>query len=136
MTVREEFYVTTHVGGGHRLLMWGNACVSDDGEGTLARCASWAISLGNLQGKTVAWIGGGFCIGPRLFAIADCKQTVYEIEPALREFCPEGVEFVAGDYRDTLTGLFDVIVYDLGGEVPRETLSRHINPGGKILPLV
>lgn len=26
------------------------------------------------------------------------------------------------------------MAYDLGGDVPRETLSRHINPGGKILP--
>jgi protein-L-isoaspartate O-methyltransferase len=31
-------------------------------------------------------------------------------------------------------GTYDIIIYDLGGEVPRETLAKHLNPGGKILP--
>lgn len=94
----------------------------------------FVLEAGPLAGKSVAWIGGGFCVGPRVFAIADCKQTVYEIEPALAEFCPEGVEFVPGDYRDTMRGTYDVIVYDLGGDVPREFLSKHLNDGGVILP--
>jgi hypothetical protein len=44
------------------------------------------------------------------------------------------VSFVPGDWRDMIDGLFDVIVYDLGGDVPRETLSQHLNRGGIILP--
>ena len=91
-----------------------------------------ALAVAPIAGKSIAWIGGGFCIGPRLFVGA--KSTVYEIEPDLREFCPEGVEFIPGDDRDTLTGTYDVIVYDLGGDVPRETLLKHLKPGGVILP--
>jgi hypothetical protein len=112
--------------------------VADDSPGQLKSVAVQALAsaplLKSIKSPTVAWIGGGLCIGPRLFAIADCRQTVYEIEPALREFCPEGVTFIPGDYRDTITGTYDIIIYDLGGEVPRETLAKHLNPGGKILP--
>jgi len=91
-----------------------------------------ALNCAPIKGKTIAWIGGGFCIGPRLFVGA--KSSVYEIESDLREFCPDGVEFIHGDYRDALTGKYDVIVYHLGGEVPREFLSKHLNDGGVILP--
>ena len=91
-----------------------------------------ALDCAPINGKSIAWIGGGFHVGPRLFVGA--KSTVYEIEPDFREFCPEGVEFIPGDWRDTITGTYDVIVYDLGGDVPRETLMRHLKPGGVILP--
>jgi hypothetical protein len=33
-----------------------------------------------------------------------------------------------------MRGTYDVIVYDLGGDVPREFLSEHLNAGGIILP--
>jgi len=134
VTLREELHIAIHAGLGHRMLKWGEQIVADDGDGTLLRGARFALEAGSLTGKSIAWIGGGLCIGPRLFAIADCKQTVYEIEPALREFCPEGVEFVLGDWRDTISGKFDTVIFDLGGEIPRETLLKHLKPGGVILP--
>ena len=109
-------------------------CVHSDNDDFVARVARFALSASPIEGKSVAWIGGGLCIGPRLFAIASCKQTVYEIEPALAEFCPEDVKFVPGDWKDTINGSYDVIVYDLGGDVPREVLAKHLNPGGVILP--
>jgi len=109
-------------------------CVCSDSRENFDRAEAFEAESAPLYGKSVAWIGGGFCIGPRVFAIADCTQTVYEIEPALREFCPEGVEFISGDYRETMRGNYDVIVYDLGGDTPRKFLERHLNPGGKILP--
>ena len=91
-----------------------------------------ALACAPIMGKQIAWIGGGFCIGPRLFIGA--KSTVFEIEPDLREFCPEGVEFVAGDWRDTISGKFDIVIFHLGGDVPYFVLEKHLNPGGVILP--
>ena len=107
--------------------------VATDEADTFVRASHFAIKAGSLTGKSVAWIGGGLCIGPLVFAISDCKQTVYEIEPALAEFCPEGVRFVPGDWQDTLTGTFDVIVFDLGGEAPKALLTPHLAPGGLLL---
>ena len=91
-----------------------------------------ALQCAPVAGKSIAWIGGGFCVGPRLFVGA--KSTVYEIEPDLREFCPGDAEFMVGDYRETMTGTYDIIIYDLGGDVPRGHLSNHLTPGGVILP--
>lgn len=125
---------STHGGLGYRVVMRCDRGVCDDGPDTYARAARFAIEAGSLHWKSVAWIGGGLCVGPAVFAAAGCRQTVYEIEPALAEFCPRGVTFVAGDWRDNITGTFDVIVYDLGGDVPRETLEKHLAVGGLILP--
>ena len=133
--VSDDLVLTDHAGGGFHVVYRGAACVCDDGEATYIRAAHFAIDAGMLTGKSVAWIGGGLCVGPRLFAIADCEQTVYEIESALAEFCPDGVRFVSGDWRDTISGEFDVIVYDLGDETPRDELTRFLNRGGIILPL-
>lgn len=132
VVVREELRL--HEDGNHRTLWRGQSLLADDSLDTHARAARFALDAAPLTGKTVAWIGGGFCVGPRLFAIADCKQTVYELEPRLAEFAPEGVRFIAGDYRDTLSGKYDIIVYDLGGDVPRGLLAQFIAPGGMILP--
>jgi hypothetical protein len=119
---------------GNRVVYRGESCVSADSAEQLLFVAGCALQARNLQRKTVAWIGGGFCIGPRLFDISNCTQTIYEIEPALAEFCPRNMTFIPGDYRATLTGTYDVIVYDLGGEVPRKELSAFLNSGGIILP--
>ena len=118
---------------GYTQILCNGDVIDSDSQDELVRSAKFALDA-QPRGKSVAWIGGGICHGPRLFAIADCKQTVYEIEPALAEFCPEGVTFIPGDYRDTLTGTYDVIIYDLGGAVPVELLSRHLKRGGVILP--
>jgi hypothetical protein len=109
-------------------------CIATDQQDTYARAARFAIEAGPLVGKAVAWIGGGLCIGPRVFMVAQPTQTVYEVEPALREFCPPGAAFACGDWRDTLKAKYDVIVYDLGGEVPYAELSKFLREGGKILP--
>ena len=44
------------------------------------------------------------------------------------------VKFIPGDWRDTISGHYDVIVYDLGGDIPRDILAKHLNKGGIILP--
>lgn len=133
ITIREDLRVETRDDGLNRI--WrGAGLVCDDSPEQHAVAVKYAIAAAPLAGKSVAWIGGGLCVGPRLFAIADCTQTVYEIEPALFEFCPSGVTFIGGDWRDTITGKFDVIVYDLGGDTPKEELAKFLNLGGKILP--
>jgi len=131
-TVTDELRVVEHQG--FSRLFLGEGLLADDSPEMYGRCAKMTLEALPLKGKSVAWIGGGLCVGPRLFAIADCHQIVYEIEPALAEFCPVGVEFIPGDYRETMRGNYDVIVYDLGGDTPRKFLERHLNPGGKILP--
>lgn len=107
--------------------------VGEDTE-TYARAARFAIDAAPFTLKTVAWIGGGMCVGPRLFTVTRCTQTVYEIEPSFAEFCPVGITFVPGDWRVTLTGRFDIIVFDLGGPVPYGDLTPFLNIGGIILP--
>jgi len=135
VTTTETVYVHEDNGVGHRFLYLGAHPFLSEAEG-YERAPAFAIAAGNLEGKSVAWIGGGFCIGPRVFAISGCTQDVYEIEPSLSEFCPQDVTFIPGDYRDTMRGRYDVIVFDLGGEIPVEFLSRHLKPGGRIIPTV
>ena len=110
--------------------------IADEGPGQMAFTSQCQLETSPLTGKTVAWIGGGTCLGPRIFAESGCVQTVYEIEPTLAEFCPSGVAFVPGDWRATISGKFDVVIYDLGGDVPYDALAAHLNNGGKILPAV
>lgn len=120
---------------GYRLIFRGSFVICDDSDDTFARVAKLAIKARNLQQKSVAWIGGGLCVGPRVFDVANCTQTVYEIEPALAEFCPNNMTFVPGDWHDTLAGNFDIIVFDLGTPTPEEValLSTHLNLNGRLL---
>lgn len=109
-------------------------CIASADQDCYARAARFALDAAPFTGKTIAWIGGGLCVGPRLFAMVECTQDVYEIEVELKEFCPPGVAFAAGDWRDTLKAKYDVIIYDLGGETPAGELSKFLRPGGMILP--
>ena len=129
--VREE--ITVRGDAPNRWIYRGETCICNEAD-DYTRVVPFILGAGKLTGKSVAWIGGGFCIGPMAFAAAECKQAVYEAEASLREFCPDGITFVAGDWRDALTGRYDVIVYDLGGEVPREALTKFLKPRGKLLP--
>ena len=132
--LREELTLHGDIPGA-RFIKRGGVYLCGEDLDTFARAARFAIDVGPLTGRTVAWIGGGLCVGPRVFAIASCVQVVYEIEQSFAEFCPGGVKFIGGDWRDTIGGRFDVIIYDLGGDVPRESLTPHLNPGGIILPI-
>lgn len=118
---------------GYRIVSRGGLVVCDDGDDTYSRAAKFAVDARNLRNKAVAWIGGGLCVGPRVFRISPCAQTVYEMEPALAEFCPNDCTFVPGDWRVTLTGTYDIIVYDLGDKPDMDLLNLHLNPGGLIL---
>jgi hypothetical protein len=129
--VREE--ITVRGEAPNRAIYRGDMAICNEAD-DYTRVVPFLLDAGKLNRKTVAWIGGGFCIGPMAFAIADCRQTVYEGESCLREFCPDGIAFVAGDWRDTIRGSFDVVIFDLGGPVPYAELSNFLSVGGIILP--
>jgi hypothetical protein len=84
--------------------------------------------------KTVAHIGGGLCLLPTALSIVPgIDQTVYEKEGCLSIFCPKEIRFVAGDWRDTIKGRFDLIVWDLPDPCPREELEGFLTPDGIIV---
>jgi hypothetical protein len=117
---------------GYRYITHGDRVVCADGEADWARAARFAADIA-LQGRgVVAIIGGGFCILPKLLRARGYTINVYEIEPPLSRFCPPWAFFVPGDYRVTMDGLFDVIVYDLG-DPPAVDLTAHLKPGGQLL---
>jgi hypothetical protein len=118
---------------GHRVLMRGDRSIASDGEADLARAARFAIDLKVARGAAVAIIGGGLCVLPRVLRGRGYTQHVYEIEPALDRYCPDYATFIPGDYRTTLTGLYDAIVYDLGDPADTALLNAHLNPGGLLL---
>ena len=129
----ESRVVLTGTNLGDRSLLENGGAFATDGDDQVAKIARYVAQFqaGTLS---VAWIGGGLCIGPGIVAFSGITQTVYEIRPYLREFCPEGVTFIPGDWRDTISGKFDVIVYDLGGDVPYVTLAQYLTPSGLVLP--
>ena len=133
--VENNLVLNQSLGKDYRYITRGGITICDDADSTIARIGGYAIQARNLNNKTVAWIGGGLCVGPRIFGVAKCTQTVYELEPALAEFCPNSCTFVPGDWHTTLTGAYDVIVYDLGDATPEEItqLNAHLNVGGLLL---
>lgn len=82
----------------------------------------------------VAHIGGGFCATAKMLG-PQFDHTIYEIEQKLQRFAPNRATFVPGDWTATITGTFDVIIYDLGGTTDRSVLEAYLNPGGLILGL-
>ena len=125
---------TIHAGEGFRMVMRDGMTVCADGQFDRDFNLKCVRDSEPLDGKRIAWIGGGYCIGATEAAKSPCTQTVYEIEPDLEEFCPKGVTFIPGDWRDTISGKFDIAVYDLGGPVPYDILTQYLAPGGLILP--
>lgn len=120
---------------GERRIRRGRRSIADDGTGALADNARFALAIRDFKprGCTVAMIGGGLGILPRLIW-KDYTITVHEIEPRLDRFIPNWCTFVPGDWRTTISGTYDVIVYDLGGDVPRQELAPFLATGGIILP--
>ena len=120
---------------GTRHLLVGNRTEASDSPDQWAAVAKHVAAF-PARPETVAWIGGGFCIGPRIArGRVRTRQDVYELRPLLAKYCPAYATFVPGDYRTTLTGLYDVIVYDIGDAPDRATLETHLNPGGLLLGL-
>jgi len=109
--------------------------VASDCDGDLSVFARRLLEIraSGIHKGAVAHIGGGLCLLTQMMGPA-YEHVVYEIGEELREFCPDGVTFIPGDWRDTISGKYDVVIYDLGGEVPRETLAKFLAPGGVILP--
>lgn len=95
---------------GYRMAFSEGVCIAAEDDAEMAACARWRLRIAS--NSKVAIIGGGFCVLPRL--LTDCAVTVYEVEAELQQFCPTTCEFIVGDWNETLTIKYDVIVYDTG----------------------
>ena len=120
---------------GFRHVVLGNATIASDTDDQVAAMARHVVAM-PARPNTVAWIGGGLCVGPRIARgkVRD-RQDVYELRPQLQRFCPNYATFIVGDWSTTLAGLYDVIVYDLGelSDNDRVLLNQHLAPGGMLL---
>jgi hypothetical protein len=134
--VEQVIELEAHDGDGRRRIYRNTGgvrlCLCDEAD-DVTRVLKWCEGAGRLVGKSVAWLGGGFCTGPRAFAIAGCQQTVFELEASLEEFCPAGCLFVAGDWHTTLAGVYDVIIHDAAGDFDPSEVAEHLNSGGVVL---
>jgi hypothetical protein len=116
---------------GYRVLMAPNdTVIATEDPGMLAAAAEYRLQIP--KGNKVAVIGGGFCVLPRL--LLDCQVDVYETIQELAQYVPPGANFIVGDWSTTLVDAYNVIVYDLGGEVPYAQLEPHLLTDGFILP--
>lgn len=132
-TIDNSLMVEDHPAG-YRIVRRGDTILAMDSPDDLARCAVWVLHIRQHRPRprSVAHIGGGLCVTAHLLG-PEFDHTVYEIEPKLDQFAPGWVHFVPGDWATTLSGTFDVIIYDLGGIVDSALLIPHLNPGGLLL---
>jgi len=119
--VDDSLRLLVHDGGRFRMVMRGDCCIASDGDGDWARCARLAAEVPRGT-ETLAIIGGGLGVLAKLLQWVP-SITVYEIEPSLEQFVG-GSKFVAGDWRETLEGKYDVLVYDLGEHPNRKEMNR------------
>lgn len=125
---------------GFKHIITGQYTIDTDVDEQLARLARWVLSM-PARFDSIAWIGGGMCQGPRLVRGRVRAQDVYEKRPAMERFCPSGATFILGDWRDTINGQYDVIVYDVWdpreadvlSEPDRTRLESHLTEGGLLL---
>lgn len=118
--------------------------IATQADDQVARMARLAMRIANQRlpnTARVAHIGGGFCVLPRILDLRRWgTQDIYEIEQrivdkALERWPNRPWTFIVGDWHATLTGLYDVIVYDLGelSDNDRDLLNQHLAPGGMLL---
>jgi spermidine synthase len=135
-TTRIEVIETEH---GDQLLKDGYG-IGGDSEDIYANYVK-VLLRNDLSGKSIAIIGGGSLILPRLlrpYNITKCD--VFELEPeilawAKRKHGPFGqrFNFIVGDYKTTLVDLYDLIVFDASDVLDEVLLNNKLNPGGKLV---
>lgn len=103
-----------HDGMGYRMVFRGTTPLCDDSPTAYERASRFAMIVQPRVGQTVAWLGGGLGVGPKLFALFGCSQTIYEAEAALSTYVDGVGQFIPGLWQDTLTGNFDAIICDTG----------------------
>lgn len=93
------------------------------------------------QAKKIAYIGAGTMVCPRLLRSFFGTHDVYEIEQGLVTWLQSKPRYngpwnyIVGDYRNTfpLSGMYDVIIYDLDTKMDRTLLMAHLNVDGLLL---
>lgn len=117
--------------------------IADDDPSSVLRLSKWLtriVRFGPRTTHSIAFIGGGFCVLPgwvslRRWATID----VYEIEQDIIDWNNTNnplagqFNFIVGDYLTTLTGTYEVIVYDLVDPPDEALLNSHLAAGGLLL---
>ena len=97
-------------------------------------------ALGLPAGSSVAHLGGGMGLLPKMLMGRGFEQEVFEIDDAIAKWLLEGVPGThstihVGDWRETLVGSYEIIVYDIDAPVDMDSLRKHLNPDGHIFTL-
>ena len=121
----------------------GKAAIATDGDDQWARMGRFASKMPNRM-SSLAWIGAGTAIGPRLCRgrmNGAAKMDIYELrQPIINKLATKyqsqatNWNFVVGDYKATLAlaGLYEVIVYDIDEPADSALLQAHLAPGGTV----
>lgn len=91
---------------------------------------------------TIAFVGAGFCLGPQLANLNRQwdKIDVYEQQQPIIDWNAVNTpganrwNFIQGDYRQTMLGRYNVILYDAPvDDFDGNFLRSHLRPGGLLL---
>ncbi len=89
----------------------------------------------------IAHLGGGMGWLPKMLTGYGYEQDVYEKDLDIVAFLETGIlaehmNFIGGDYKDTLTGAYDIIVYDIDEYLEDDSfIKSHLKEGGKLYKL-
>lgn len=135
-TVDNSLVIKTHDGGGHRMLVRGDRLIADENDLQWAYAAKYAAAVHKVPTiQSVAIIGGGFCLTPRVMG-PHHDYTIFELEPALRRFAPRGATFIEGDWRITFPPMaqeFDAVILDTGETLEASGIAGMVGPGCLVL---
>lgn len=137
----EHFRVVQHYSNGYKVLIKGKwherkefAWESPD---LMEKYARTALSLMDEKGR-VGFIGAGTCVTPRLISGSNLQIDIYEIEKDIIDLAKKTYSgsdqwnFIHGDYKEKLSGFYDIIVYDLVEPIDKGILLQNLKKEGKI----
>ncbi len=109
----------------------------------IAWAEKMAAELGKGKGRSIAFVGGGFCLLPRRLDLgAWLRIDIYEREKFIVDWVKANrltkeqaakFHFRVGDYKATLSGLYDVVVFHLSEPPGRDLLTAHLAKGGRVI---
>lgn len=107
---------------GDRVWVKGNRVLADETDISRARAARFAefARLNSAKIDRIGFVGGGWCVGPKLVSPLGSPIVVFEIDPDIASRSTNAKwTTVVGDYHDTLgayvttNGAFKVLWYDV-----------------------
>lgn len=92
----------------------GTVCIAGNDDAEWARMARWAAQIVRRPPGQLAMLGLGMGILPKLLP-PTWDVAIFELERAVAAaFAPPGATVILGDFRETLSGSWDVIANDTG----------------------